>query len=32
MEVFDLLPISAKISDKYFCMHGGISPSLETLD
>lgn len=31
-EVFDSLPISAIIGDKYFCVHGGISPNLPTVD
>ena len=31
MNSFDCLPISCLINDKFLCIHGGISPSLETL-
>lgn len=31
-ELFDYLPPTAVIEDKYFCLHGGLSPSIETLD
>eukprot|EP00947_MAST-08B_sp_MAST-8B-sp1_P000435 g435.t1 len=31
-EVFDYLCLSAVIADKIFCVHGGLSPSLDTLD
>lgn len=30
MEVFDLLPVAAVINGKYICVHGGISPSLQS--
>lgn len=31
-DLFDYLPLSAMINDSYFCCHGGLSPSIETLD
>lgn len=32
MEVFDLLPIGAIVKNKVFCVHGGLSPELRTID
>ena len=31
-EIFDYLSLSAIIADKIFCVHGGLSPSINTLD
>ncbi|KCV69587.1 serine/threonine-protein phosphatase 4 catalytic subunit [Fonticula alba] len=31
-EVFDHLSLSAIVSDRVFCVHGGLSPSINTLD
>eukprot|EP01012_Entosiphon_sulcatum_P065020 TRINITY_DN938_c0_g1_i2.p2 TRINITY_DN938_c0_g1~~TRINITY_DN938_c0_g1_i2.p2 ORF type:complete len:297 (+),score=87.45 TRINITY_DN938_c0_g1_i2:83-973(+) len=31
-EIFDYLSLSALIEDKVFCVHGGLSPSITTLD
>jgi len=31
-EIFDYLSLSALIEDRIFCVHGGLSPSISTLD
>jgi serine/threonine-protein phosphatase 4 catalytic subunit len=31
-EIFDYLSLSALIDEKVFCVHGGLSPSITTLD
>lgn len=31
-EIFDYLSLSAIIDGKIFCVHGGLSPSIHTLD
>ena len=30
--LFDMLPLTAVVENEVFCLHGGLSPSLETLD
>jgi len=32
VDMFDCMPCSAIVSDRIMCMHGGLSPELETLD
>ncbi|PLW11254.1 hypothetical protein PCANC_20320 [Puccinia coronata f. sp. avenae] len=32
IDVFNCLPISAVVASKIFCVHGGLSPSLSTMD
>ena len=31
-DLFDYLPVTALVAEKIFCLHGGLSPSIETLD
>ena len=31
-DLFDYLPLTAVIEDQLFCLHGGLSPAIETLD
>ena len=31
-EIFDYLSLSAIIDDRILCVHGGLSPSINTLD
>lgn len=31
-EIFDYLSLSAMIDNKIFCVHGGLSPTINTLD
>ena len=31
-EVFDYLPLTATVESQIFCLHGGLSPSISTLD
>ncbi|CAD8120429.1 unnamed protein product [Paramecium sonneborni] len=31
-ELFDYLPLTAVVESQFFCLHGGISPSIDTLD
>eukprot|EP00511_Aplanochytrium_stocchinoi_P001186 CAMPEP_0204828916 /NCGR_PEP_ID=MMETSP1346-20131115/6872_1 /ASSEMBLY_ACC=CAM_ASM_000771 /TAXON_ID=215587 /ORGANISM="Aplanochytrium stocchinoi, Strain GSBS06" /LENGTH=311 /DNA_ID=CAMNT_0051958323 /DNA_START=428 /DNA_END=1363 /DNA_ORIENTATION=+ len=31
-DLFDYMPLTALINDEIFCLHGGLSPSIDTLD
>jgi serine/threonine-protein phosphatase 2A catalytic subunit len=31
-DLFDYLPLTAVVEQKIFCLHGGLSPSLDSLD
>ena len=31
-DLFDYLPLTAVVDNQIFCLHGGLSPSIETLD
>lgn len=30
--LFDFLPLTAVVAEQIFCLHGGLSPSIDTLD
>ena len=32
MGLFDLLPLSCILNGKFFCVHGGLSPELKTVE
>lgn len=32
VEVFEALPLACLVNGKYFCLHGGISPKVKTLE
>lgn len=32
IDLFDYLPLTAVVQDQIFCLHGGLSPSIDTLD
>lgn len=32
IQIFNMLPFAATISDRIFCVHGGLSPELDTMD
>jgi serine/threonine-protein phosphatase 2A catalytic subunit len=32
VDLFDYLPLSACVEGQIFCLHGGLSPSIDTLD
>lgn len=32
MDMFNTLPIAALVANKIFCVHGGLSPSLHSMD
>lgn len=31
-DVFNYLPVTAVVENKFFCLHGGLSPFIDTLD
>jgi serine/threonine-protein phosphatase 2A catalytic subunit len=31
-DLFDYLPLTALVDEQIFCLHGGLSPSIDTLD
>ena len=31
-DVFNYLPVTAVVENEFFCLHGGLSPHIDTLD